>query len=214
MSTKNSIIVSIVLIAIATIAGIALYSQLPDPMPSHWDAAGNVNDYMPKFWGAFLMPLISIGLLFLLIAIPSIDPLKANIALFRGLYNLFITLVIGFMLFIYGLTLASALGYPFNMTTFMMPAMGLLFIGAGYMMGKSKRNFFIGIRTPWTLSSENVWNKTHQLGKWMFFGAGIVTILSTLFGPSGFTVMIPALLLAAFVPIVYSYILWRQEQGK
>jgi uncharacterized membrane protein len=212
MSTKNSIIVSIVLITIATIAGIALYSQLPDPMPSHWDAAGNVNDYMPKFWGTFLMPLISSGMLLLLLAVPSIDPLKANIALFRGLYNLFVTLIIGFMLVIHGLTLAWGLGYQFNMTVMILPLVGLLFIGAGFMMGKSKRNFFIGIRTPWTLSSDTVWNKTHQLGQWTFVGAGAVTILSTFLGKAGFGFMMTALLLAAFVPIIYSYILWRQEQ--
>jgi uncharacterized membrane protein len=211
MSTKTSIILLIAMIAIAFIAGILLYNQMPDPMPSHWDAQGNVNGFMDKFWGVFLMPLITIGMVLLFLAIPEIDPLKTNIATFRDLYNLFIVLIVGFMLYTYALTLLWALNYQFNMTTMILPPVGLIFIAAGYMMGKSKRNFFIGIRTPWTLSSDNVWNKTHQLGKWIFIGAGIATILCTFLGEIGFWFMMTVLILAAFVPIVYSYILWQKE---
>jgi uncharacterized membrane protein len=88
---------------------------------------------------------------------------------------------------------------------------GLLFIGIGYMMGKARRNFFIGIRTPWTLSSETVWDETHKLGAKMFMLGGLVTIVSALLGENGIWLMLIAMLAAAFVPIVYSYILWRRE---
>jgi len=211
MSNKTSAILSFVLIAIALLAGLFLYARLPDPMPSHWNAAGEVDGYMSKFWGIFLMPVVTIVLVPLFFVIPHIDPLKANIAKFRGAFNWFIVIFVVYMLFVYALTLAAALGYQFNMTVMILPVVGLLFIGAGYMMSKAKRNFFIGIRTPWTLSSDTVWDETHKLGAKLFMFGGVVTILSTFLGENGIWLMLAAAFVAAFVPIVYSYILWKRE---
>ena len=211
MSNKTSVVVSFCLIAVMLIAGIVLYAQLPDPMPSHWNAAGEIDGYMSKFWGVFLLPLITVVLLPLFLVIPQIDPLKANIAKFRGIFNWFIVAFVLYMLFVYSLTMAAALGYQFNMTYALLPIVGLLFIGVGYMMGKAKRNFFIGIRTPWTLSSETVWDKTHQLGSKTFMLGGAVTIVSAFLGEAGVWLMLVAMLAAAFVPIIYSYILWQRE---
>lgn len=211
MSTKTTIIVSVILIAAALIVGLVLYAQLPDPMPSHWNAAGEIDGYMSKFWGIFLMPIITVVLVPLFLVIPQIDPLKANIAKFRGVFNWFIVIFVVYMLFVYALTLAAALGYQFNMTTMILPIVGLLFIGAGYMMSKAKRNFFIGIRTPWTLSSDTVWDETHKFGSKLFMFGGIVTIVSAFLGENGIWLMMVAVLVAAFVPMIYSYILWRRE---
>jgi uncharacterized membrane protein len=211
MSTKTATIAIIVMIALAFLVGLALYSQMPDPMPSHWNAAGEVDGYMSKFWGLFLMPLISLGFFLMFLAIPKIDPLKANIAQFIESYNWIMVLLIGYMLYVDALTLLWALGYQFNMTAMMLPAMGVLFIFIGSLIGKAKRNFFVGIRTPWTLTSDTVWAKTHQLGKWMFIGAGAVTILCAFLNEVGFWIMMIALLVAGFIPIIYSYVLWKRE---
>lgn len=211
MTTRTTTIISLVLIAAAILAGALLWNRLPDPMPSHWNAAGEIDGYMSKFWGVFLMPIITIALLPLLLVIPHIDPLKANIAKFRNVYNLFIVGFVAYMLYIFALTLSAALGIPFNMTAMLMPVIGLFFIGVGYMIGKAKRNFFIGIRTPWTLSSETVWDETHKLGSKLFMLGGVVTLVSVFLGENGIWVLLAAALLAAFVPIIYSYILWRRE---
>ena len=211
MSTRITIIVSLIAILAATIASIIIYPSLPEMAASHWNAAGQVDGTMPRFWAAFLMPLISIGLLLLFLAIPAIDPLRANIAQFRSYYNAFIALIIVFLLFIHAVTLGWNLGYDqFNIGNAIVPAVGLIFLFAGVMMAKAKRNFFIGIRTPWTLSNDTVWEETHKLGSKMFIGAGIITILSAFFGEAGYSIMLPVILLTAFVPIVYSYILWRR----
>ena len=202
MSTKTSTIIAFILIAIALIVGLVLYARLPDPMPSHWNAAGQVDDFMPKFWGVFMMPLITVVLTGLFLVIPQIDPLKANIAKFRGAFNWFIVAFVAYMLYVHALTLAASLGFQFNMTVMLLPVVGLLFIGAGYMMGQAKRNFFIGIRTPWTLSSETVWDETHKLGSKMFMIGGAVTIVCAFLGENGIWLMLVAMLAVAFVPIV------------
>jgi uncharacterized membrane protein len=210
MSTKLSITISFVLIAIATLVGLVLYAQLPDPMPSHWNAAGEVDGYMSKFWGVWLMPLTTLGFALLLAAVPAIDPLKANIEKFRGLYNTFIIGFVVYMLYVYGLTLAASLGYQFNMTYMLLPVVGLLFIGISFLLEKAKRNFFIGIRTPWTLSSDEVWEKTHKLGAQTFRIGGALVIVSAFLGESGFWLMMIALLVAALVPVVYSYVVFAR----
>lgn len=211
MSTRTTIFISITLIAIAVLAGLLLWSRLPDPMPGHWNAAGEIDGYISKFWGVFLVPIISIALTGLFLIIPRIDPLKANIAQFRAAFNWFIMVFMAYMLYVYALTLVAALGTPFNMTLMLLPAVGLLFIGVGYLMSGAKRNFFIGIRTPWTLSSDTVWDKTHKLGSRLFMLGGVVTILCAFLGESGIWIMLAAMLGASFVPIVYSYVLYQRE---
>lgn len=211
MSTKTSLTISFILIAIAAMVGLVLWNQLPDPMPSHWNAAGEVDGYMSKFWGIWLMPLMALGMTLLLAVVPAIDPLKANIEKFRGLYNAFIIGFVAYMLYVYGLTLAAALGYEFNMTYMLLPVVGLLFIGISFLIEKAKRNFFIGIRTPWTLVSDSVWEKTHKLGAQTFRIGGALVIVSAFLGENAFWLLMAALLFAGLVPVLYSYIAWRQK---
>jgi len=215
MSTKTSIILSAVLILIVILAGVFLWSRLPDPMASHWNETDQVDGYMGKFWGTFLLPGMMIGLTLLFLAIPSIDPLKKNIADFRGWFNLFIVLFNLFMAFVHGLTLAWNLGHTgIRMSVAMLPAMGLLFILIGLMIRKAKRNYFIGIRTPWTLANDVVWEKTHRLGSKLFIAAGILTLLSLLFPDKTFVILMVSILGASLIAVVYSYLVFRQEEKK
>lgn len=213
MSTRNTSIIVLILIAISIVAGVLLWNQLPDQMASHWNANDQVDGYMPKFWGVFMMPLIVLGMYVLFLVIPGIDPLKANIAQFRGAFNLFIVLISVFMLYIHGLTLAWSLGYQdFKMSAAMLPFMGVLFIFIGYMLRQAKRNFFIGIRTPWTLSSDTVWEKTHQLGSILFMVSGVLAIIgSFLGGELAFWLFFVPLMGSALFLVIYSYILYRSE---
>ena len=212
MSTRTTLIIVSILIVASTLAGILLWNQLPDPMASHWGINDQVNGTMSKFWGVFLMPVITIAMLLLFLIIPSIDPLKANIAQFRDYFNSFIALIVAFMVYIYGLTLVWNLGYTsFRMSTAMLPAMGLLFIFVGVMVGKAKRNYFIGIRTPWTLSSDKVWDETHRVGSKLFIASGVLALLGAFFPDYAFWfIMVPVLGTALFT-VVYSYVLFQRE---
>jgi uncharacterized membrane protein len=213
MNTRTTIIVGLIMIVLATLVGLALWNRLPDPMASHWDANDQVNGYMSKFWGVFLMPLMTAGLFLLFIAIPNIDPLKANIARFREAFNLFIVLFVGFMVYIYFLTLLWNLGNTgFNMSEAMLPALGLLFFFIGSLMRKTKRNFFIGIRTPWTLSSDTVWDETHRVGSVLFMIAGALAFLGSFVGGKTaiWFIFVPVMV-SVLITLVYSYVLYQRE---
>jgi uncharacterized membrane protein len=149
----------------------------------------------------------------LFLIVPNIDPLKANIAKFRETFNIFIALIIAFMLYIHGLTLAWSLGFTnFKMSAAMLPFMGVLFIAVGYMLKKAKRNFFIGIRTPWTLSSDTVWDKTHQLGSVLFMLSGALAIVGGFFGGmTAFWFLFIPLIGSTVFLVVYSYLLYQDE---
>lgn len=213
MSTRTTLIISLALIVAATLVSVLLWNQLPDQIASHWDVNDQVNGYMPKFWGLFLMPLVTLGMLVLFLVIPEIDPLKTNIAQFREAFNLFITLTIGFMIYIHGLTLAWSLGYHnFKMSMAMLPFMGLLFIAIGFMLRKAKRNFFIGIRTPWTLSSDRVWDETHRLGAILFMASGALAVIGGFFGGMvAFWMLFVPLIGSTLFLLVYSYVLYRRD---
>ena len=213
MSTRTTTIIILLMLVIGIVAGLLLWNRLPDQMASHWDVNDQVNGYMSKTWGVFLMPLIVLGMSVLFLVIPNIDPLKANIAKFRETFNLFIVLIVAFMLYIHALTLAWSLGYTsFKMSTSMLPAMGLLFIFIGFMLRKAKRNFFIGIRTPWTLSSDTVWDKTHQLGAVLFMASGVLAFIGGIFGgTTAFWFLFVPLIGSTVFLLVYSYVLYQQE---
>jgi uncharacterized membrane protein len=213
MNTRLTLILSTILIAIGALAGLLLWNQLPDLVASHWNLYDQVDGYMPKFQGVFLMPLITLAMLVLFLVLPAIDPLKANIAKFRPAFNLFILFMIVFMLYMQGLTLAWNLGFQsFRISAAMLPFMGLLFIFVGWMLRSAKRNFFIGIRTPWTLSSDHVWDQTHRVGSVLFMLSGLFTILASFFtGPSAMLLMFGPILVSTLFLGVYSYLLYRDE---
>jgi len=212
MNTKTTIILSALLILTVILAGTLLWNQLPGQIASHWNENDQVDGYMGKFWGAFMVPLMMIGLTLLFLAIPAIDPLKKNIADFRGLYNLFIVFFNGFMAYIHGLTLVWNLGYTnFRLSTMMLPAMGLLFVFMGIMLKKARRNYFIGIRTPWTLASDKVWDETHRLGSKLFIIAGMITLLGIFIPDQAFVLLMVSILAAALISVIYSYLAWRRE---
>lgn len=202
------------IVVVFFIAALVFYPQMPEQMASHWNAAGDVDGYMSRFWGIMLLPLVAVGLAALFALIPRIDPFRVNIEKFKGYYYGFVTAILVFMLYVYVLTLLWSLGLRFDMGQVLMPAMGILFFAAGVLMGKAKRNFFIGIRTPWTLSSDEVWERTHRLGAALFKVAGLLVVGGVFFPDYMMWIIMGTILPAAFIPIVYSYFVWRQVSSR
>lgn len=211
MTTKQITTIALILAGIFFLVGIYLYPQLPTSLASHWDTNGQVNGHLPKFWGLFLMPIIAIGLLLLFLLIPKIDPLAKNIEKFRKYYNNFIFIIIVFLLFIHFLSILWNLGYKFNFSTITLASIGFLFYYIGTILTHIKRNWFMGIRTPWTLSSDNVWDKTHKLGGTLFKIMGIIAVTGA-FLPDKFIFIffIPLIAIVLFL-LFYSYNEYRKE---
>ena len=208
---RNRIIIS-VLIAASFIIGLYLYPQMPTNIASHWNARGEVDGYLPKFWGLFLMPMISLAILLLLAVVPKIDPLKENIEKFRKYFDGFILVLIIFLFYIYLLSIAWNLEYRFDFTRYVIPAMGLFFYSLGILLAKAKRNWFIGIRTPWTLSSDEVWDKVHQLGGKLFKANGILALTGLLFPPYViYFTLLPAIFVTLFL-VIYSYFEFKKNK--
>ncbi|RJQ17379.1 SdpI family protein [Candidatus Woesearchaeota archaeon] len=186
---------------------------MPPQMASHWNSQGEVNGYMSKFWGLFFLPLISIALFAIFYFIPLMDPKRKNIEQFRVYFDWFIVLFIFFLTYIHVLSLYWNLGHQFNMTLQIIPGIALLFYYIGIMLRHTKQNWFIGIRTPWTLNSETIWNKTHAIGGKLFKASAIICLLGLIFQKYAIFFMLIPVLISAIITILYSFILYK-KQGK
>lgn len=202
---KKTILLGCLIILITFLITFLLFPKLPDQIPSHWNTKNEVDNYMSKTSFLFLMPTLSFLILVLFVFIPKIDPLKKNISKFKPYFSKFILIIILFLTYIHFLTLFWVLNYQFSMAKALFPALAIIFYYAGVLIKNAKQNWFIGIRTPWTLSNKEVWKKTHNLGSKVFKISALI-ILIGLIVPNGyeFVVFILAIILTLY-PLVYSY---------
>jgi uncharacterized membrane protein len=189
------------------------YPQLPDPIVAHWNAAGEADGHMSKFWGMALIPALSLGLTALFFAPPSIDPLRKNYEAFRSYYEGMILVFQGYMLVVQLLIIVWNLGYRISPNIVFPPLIGVLFIYLGFLIEHAEQNWFVGIRTPWTLSSATVWKKTHEVGGKLFKIAGIVALAGLLVPQYAIWFILVPVLAAGIVPVIYSYLIYRKENS-
>ena len=210
--------VATMVILVALVAAFAIafwaYPQLPARVPTHWNAAGEVDGYSGRAFGAFGLPVIMLGLTLLLLGLPLIDPLRKNIESFIAEYYVFVAVFELFFLMLYVQTILWALGTEISMNAVISAGCGILFLAVGWMIGRAKRNFFIGIRTPWTLMSDEVWDRTHKLGSKLFYAAGVCALLGV-FAPdyAMWLIMVPTIA-AALITYAYSYFIYQQIAPK
>jgi len=210
MRKKTVIIINGLLAMLVLGFGLIMQSRFSQPMAIHWGASGLADGYGSNFTGIWLIPIMVIGLSLLFFVIPSIDPLKENISKFIGEYNLFILMFALFMLYIQMLALAYNLDWINNLNPYIMPAMGIFMIFVGQLLSKARRNYFIGIRTPWTLQDERVWDETHKQGGLAFKISGVIALFGILFPSIGMWLLMIPLLITVIYTIALSYILYRK----
>lgn len=212
MNNKTTSIILLVLIAAAIIVGVILYPFLPEQIASHWNASGQVDSYMNKFWGTLLIPVMMAFMFLIYLLIPKIDPLRKNIGIFRPQYNLFWIYLFTFFLYIFILMMLWNTGTHINIGLAVVPAVALLFYLLGGILEKIKRNWFFGIRTPWTLSSDIVWEKTHRLGGKLFKLLGLIILLGIFVKntPSFVLIIVIPVVAVVLITLIYSYVEYRK----
>lgn len=211
MKNKNYKILAYVLGIIPVIVLAFVYSKLPDQVPTHWDIDGTVT-FSDK-WQIWM--LASMGLIFAILfdVLPKIDPRKESYKRFNKYYDGFCLVMIGFMDIMYGIILSeSFVPGRISVSKVVMILIGGLFIFLGNIMPKIKSNFYMGIKTPWTLSNVDVWNKTHRLGGKLMFGVGIMMVICGFWieGQVIFWIMMAGIIVATLVPTVMSYIWYKR----
>ncbi|ERM90866.1 hypothetical protein O163_13565 [Caldanaerobacter subterraneus subsp. yonseiensis KB-1] len=191
----------------------AIFGRLPAKIPIHWNISGQVDSFGPKH-DIFILPSIITIIYFVMLCVPIIDPKRANYGKFAGAYRMIRAVVVIILSAVYFASAYSALGYRIDVNRMGNLIIPFMLIGFGSVMGKLRHNYFVGIRTPWTLADEEVWNKTHQLGGKLWLIAGIIGLFASFFRGTWVTVFMFVLLITAvIVPIVYSYIIF-ENKGK
>ncbi len=187
-------------------------SRLPDPIPIHWNAAGRPDNFARRSIGAFLLPLTAAGIYVLFEVLPAIDPRKENYAKFAETYRFLRRAMVLFMVLLQGLTLyAILLGDSLMSTWLVMAAVEFLFVLIGNYMPRVRPNWFVGFRTPWTLSDDQIWRRTQRLGGQVFVLSGLVMMASALLPPAWQLGMLVAAIVAmATIPTAYSFWLFRK----
>ncbi len=194
-------------------AAVYFYPILPASMASHWNYDGVADGFMNKFWALAILPIVMLVILILSVVLPKLDPLKANILSFKKYYEILWLGLMIFMAYLFVLQLLWNLGYKFDFTLCLTPAMSGLWLLLGLILGKTKRNWFMGIRTPWTLSSDNVWDKTHHLGGKLFIAVGLISLLGLVWPDKLVWLTLLPILIVVILLVVYSYWLYRCEKA-
>ncbi|MFA4960658.1 MAG: SdpI family protein [Candidatus Pacearchaeota archaeon] len=207
---KMSKIAILVLIVALFVVSTYFYQILPEKIASHWGVSGDANGYSSKAFGLFFIPVLTLILTLIFLVIPKIDPLKKNIKKFENHYFGFIIVFILFMCLVQAQIILWNLSVKINPNIVFPIGIAALFFYIALLMRVVKRNWFIGIRTPWTLASDRVWDKTHALGSKLFFISGIFSLAGIFFREFSWLFIIIPVLISALISIIYSYLIYRK----
>ena len=194
------------------VAAVVLWPIAPERIPVHWNIQGEIDRYGGRFEGLLALPLIAAGVYSLFLVLPKFDPCRRNYLSFANAYFVIRLAILSMMVLIYACILLTAFGHHINMGEIVSMAVGMMFIIVGNVMGKIRPNWFVGVRTPWTLSSRRSWNKTHRLAGWLFVAMGFVTIAYG-FAQTLWMAVVAAIVVVGSLSwtVIYSYLVWRTD---
>lgn len=188
-----------------------VYNQLPERIATHYDMNGNADGWSGRLAAAWLLPAMAVLMLIVFAMLPRISPRLENFRKFEETYWVVANAMVGILCVMHVLLLGRALNWPIDVSSSMLLGMGVMFMVIGNVMPRMHSNWWMGIRTPWTMESEEVWRETHRLAGRTFLVGGAVTIVAALLPVSiRMYVAMSALVIAGFVPVVYSYFVWRR----
>ena len=200
------LIITSIIILLPILAGVILWDQLPDPMPTHWNAAGEVDGWSSKPFAVFGLPVVLVAAQWLCMLATSADPKKKNHP--QKIIYLVLWIIPVMSVVMHTITYLIALGYGVRMEVVMPVFLGLIFTIIGNYLPKCKQNYTVGIKIPWTLNNEENWNKTHRLAGFLWTFGGVAIMLTGLLG--SFWVFLLITLPMVLAPVIYSYVLHRR----
>lgn len=211
---KKYAVIFAFLVLLSFAISLYFYPGMPDSVAMHWNLQGQADGFGDKGIGLFLFPAIILFVALLFIYIPKFDPLGKNIHKFQKYYDNFALIILLFMLYVQNLSILynSPLGYTFNFGQLLIPAFALLFFYTGILVEHAEPSWFVGIRTPWTLSSERVWRKTHKIGANLFKAGAVASLIGIAFPEMGFWVIVALALSIVVFSFVYSYMEFQKEK--
>jgi uncharacterized membrane protein len=211
--TRAYYIIGFLLIAAVLAATALAYPHLPNTIPMHWDAHGNVNGWGAK-WTLFAIdPGIMLGMLLLFTVLPWLSPRQFEVESFRSTYLYIMVVTIAMLAYVQALLLSAGLSLHLDMTRAVEGGACLLIALLGNVLGKVRRNFYVGVRTPWTIANEHVWNATHRLAAKTFFTGGLIGLLAVALR-APFWLPITALVIAGLTPVIYSLVFYKQLERR
>jgi uncharacterized membrane protein len=207
--------IPLLIVVAAFLASAIVYRRLPEMIPTHWQGMdAQPNGWSSRLFGAWLTPVLLLGIWALVRVLPAIDPRGANYAKFGGAFEAIIDSLMLFLLGMHIVLLRAGLGYPVQIERIVPFGVGVLLIVIGNLLPRCRPNWFVGIRTPWTLSSDRVWEKTHRFGGRLFVAAGFLIVIAALLWVQWVhLVLITVVLLATAAVLIYSYLEWKREQA-
>jgi uncharacterized membrane protein len=210
---RNYFAVGIALTAAALVASVLLYPYLPAQMPTHWNVHGQVDGYGAKSWAAFIGPGFMVFLLALFRLLPWLSPKHFEVDSFVSTYLYIMIVLLAFFAYLHGLMLWAGLWGPWNVSRAIFGGVCLLFVLLGNVLGKVQRNFWIGVRTPWTLANERVWYATHRFAARTFVLGGLLAFVLGLAG-AGFYLSFGVLMAGALAPVAHSLVYYKRLERR
>lgn len=203
MRKRPYFILSLVLIVFSFVFSFVLLPSLPEKVPTHWNIHEQVDGYGGKLFAAFLLPAINIVMLGLFLGLNWLSPRQFKLDTFQPTWEFVICLIVAMLTYDHVIFLLGARGWIVNIHRAVLGGLFLFIALLGNVLGKVRRNFWIGIRTPWTLASERVWNNTHRLGGKMFVAAGVLGFIAAMIGVHPL-IALAILLVAVLIVVFYS----------
>lgn len=210
MNVRQSLLGQAVLVAGTAVYSILTAPALPATVPTHWGISGKPDGWGSPAFALWFGPCMVALIMLLTVALPKMSPKQFEVDRFEATYAVLMFVVSLLMAVMHIVILSATGGKVMDMTKIMMGVMGIFFAIMGNFMGKVKRNFYMGIRTPWTLSSERVWDATHRRAASLWFYGGLLIALGAFIGLP-FLVTFTAMMAIAFWPVIDSYFLSKRE---
>lgn len=218
MNRRPFIVIGLAILAFMVLISAWAWIQLPADaqVPIHFGIGGTPNRYAGKTVGLFLLPAIAAVELAVLLVIPRVEPRSSHLARSGPAYTAVAVAATGLLAIIHLSTVANALGSGINVVQPVLIGVGVLFLVVGNYLGKIRSNFLFGVRTPWTLTSELAWARTHRLGGRLFALLGAIIVVGAFVLPPGSStaLLIGGVLLVAAVLVVYSYVVWSADPDR